>query len=139
LETDLDGKPDVYVDRNLILTVLRNILSNAVRYSDPGGKIVIGFSQGIDHESVFQITDYGPGMSEEDKEKLFRIDVDPKKIGNSEVLRRGKGSGLGLILSKELVQSMNGRIWVDSAPMKGSTFYVSVPGTPGGKSGTNHH
>lgn len=139
LETDLDGKPDVYVDRNLILTVLRNILSNAVRYSDPGGRIVIGFSQVNNHESVFRITDYGPGMSDEDMEKLFRIDVDPKKIGSSEVLRRGKGSGLGLILSKELVQSMNGRIWVDSAPMKGSTFYVSVPGNRGTKARNHHH
>jgi signal transduction histidine kinase len=139
VETDLDGKPEVYVDRNLILTVLRNVLSNAVRYSDPGGKIVIGCSRSNDHESVFRITDYGPGMSAEDKEKLFRIDVDPKMIGNSEVIKRGKGSGLGLILSKELVESMNGRIWVDTAPMQGSTFYVSVPGTPVDKSKTKQH
>jgi signal transduction histidine kinase len=123
---DIEGNHELNIDENVVLTVLRNLISNAVRYSDDGGEINISLSTGSNSHALFQVTDNGPGVDEADIDRLFRIDVDAKTIGNEAVMRKGKGSGLGLILCHELLQKNGGRIWVESEPGKGSTFSFTV-------------
>lgn len=114
----------VRADRNMMETVLRNLTSNAIKFTEPGGTI---FISAIESENSVQISvaDTGIGISSEDVEKLFRIDVDHKKIGNS----REKGTGLGLILCKEFIEKHNGTIWVNSEPGRGSSFIFTLPQT----------
>jgi signal transduction histidine kinase len=124
---DLDGHPLLNIDENMVSTVLRNLISNAVRYSNPKGKIKISLTAMGNKQAVFHVADNGPGIEKSDIDKLFRIDVDAKTIGNDEIIKKGKGSGLGLILCQELLQKSGGKIWVSSEPEKGSTFSFTIP------------
>lgn len=127
VKTSIDGQGKLVADKNLVLTVLRNLLSNAVRYSDEGSEISVSYRANGTQEAIFSVSDTGPGMSENEIQKLFRIDIDPKTIGSDAVIEKGKGSGLGLILCHELLQKAGGKIWVNSSQNKGSTFSFSLP------------
>lgn len=129
VKTSIDGQGKLIADKNLVLTVLRNLLSNAVRYSGEGSEISVSYRANGSHEAIFSVSDTGPGMSENEIQKLFRIDIDPKTIGSDAVIEKGKGSGLGLILCHELLQKAGGKIWVNSSQNKGSTFSFSLPVT----------
>ena len=109
-------------DRNILFTVLRNVVGNAVKFSPEGGELHIGVFRNAHHVDV-AIRDEGIGMSREDLEKLFRIDVNARSIGSSDQ----KGSGLGLILSKELLDRIGGSIHVQSTEGNGSTFTIRIP------------
>ncbi len=111
----------VSADINYLTLVLRNLLINAIKFTDSNGEIIIGV-QRIDNETVISVQDSGIGMSKNDQEKLFRIDIDTKSIGNS----TEKGTGLGLILCKEFVEKMDGEIWLESELNKGTTFFVKL-------------
>ncbi len=112
----------VCIDGNMITTVIRNLLSNALKFTPEGGSIKI--SSEISDEMInVSITDSGIGMSKDDLDKLFRIDVHHTTIGTS----AEKGTGLGLILCKEFVEKNNGKIWVDSELGKGTSFTFSLP------------
>ncbi len=112
----------VYADRQMLTTVVRNLISNAIKFSPRGSSIAI-FQQEENGETVLRISDEGVGMTGDDVEKLFRIDIKNKSIGNS----KEKGTGLGLILCKEFVEAHAGTIKVDSSPGKGSTFIIRLP------------
>ncbi len=129
VKTLIDGHGKLVADKNLVLTVLRNLLSNAIRYSDKGSEISVSYRENGTHEAIFSVSDTGPGMSEIEIQNLFRIDIDPKTIGSDAVIEKGKGSGLGLILCYELLQKAGGKIWVNSVQSKGSTFSFSLPVT----------
>ncbi len=113
----------VHIDPNMITTVIRNLMSNAVKYTGQGGEITIKLYH---HNSYIciDVVDTGVGMSEEDIAKLFRIDVDHRSIGKS---RMEKGTGLGLILAKEFVTLHNGMIEVKSTEGEGTTFTICLP------------
>jgi len=121
---DLD-KNDVYAycDKNQINTVLRNLISNALKYSYKKGKITISIDDTSDQNILIRIRDTGIGLSTEDIDKLFRIDVSTKYIGNS----TEKGTGLGLILCKEFVEINGGNIFVESKINQGSIFSFTIP------------
>jgi PAS domain S-box-containing protein len=112
----------VSADENMIKTLFRNILGNAVKYSKPEGKVEITAIE-KDNEIQISVTDTGVGIKEEDIAKLFNI--------GSAFSTRGtlneKGTGLGLILCKEFVEKHAGRIWVESELGKGSTFSFCLP------------
>jgi len=127
VRTSVGATEKLTADNNLVLTVLRNLISNAVRYSDEGSEISVSYRANGTQEAIFRVSDTGPGMSENEIQKLFRIDIDPKTIGSDAVIEKGKGSGLGLILCHELLQKAGGKIWVTSSPNKGSTFSFSLP------------
>jgi len=111
-----------YVDVNQITTVVRNILSNAIKFSLPNGKITLTIEASGDFWQIC-VEDNGIGISEADLKKLFHIDSNPSKIGTSQET----GTGLGLILCKEFVERNGGKIWVESKLDKGSTFCFTVP------------
>lgn len=114
-----------YADFDMISTVFRNLLSNALKFTPPGG--VIRLSEREDGEQIeTSITDTGIGMKPEDLKKLFRIDVKFFRVGTS----GEKGTGLGLVLCKELVVQNQGRLWVESEEGQGTTFRFTLPKPP---------
>ena len=112
----------VTADRNLLSTIIRNLVNNAVKFTPNGGQVRI-FCEQHDKELIFSIEDTGIGMSEEQLGNLFRLDSQVTMPGTSQE----KGTGLGLILCKEFVDMHNGRIWATSKPKEGSTFSFSLP------------
>ncbi|MBN2273154.1 MAG: tetratricopeptide repeat-containing sensor histidine kinase [Bacteroidales bacterium] len=120
--TKTSGSHLILSDENILVTVLRNLLTNAIKFSPEKSKITIG-SELSNGQLFFSVADQGIGISDEDMKKLFRIDVDTKTIGRSS----NKGAGLGLIICQEFLQKIGGKIWAESDAGKGSTFYISVP------------
>ncbi len=112
----------VYADQNMLTSVLQNLLTNALKFNYPGGKVTVSakISNGFVEISIH---DTGVGISQENLNKLFRIDVHHSTIGTSEE----RGTGLGLILCKELIERNHGKIWCESKQGKGSTFTFTVP------------
>lgn len=119
--------PQVYADKDKIHEVLLNLIGNAIKYTPEGGTITVGFSH---KESMVEVSiaDTGRGISKEDMGKLFtkfgRLDNTLVAIGET------GGSGLGLYISKQLIELSGGKIWVESEVGKGSTFIFSLPAHP---------
>jgi signal transduction histidine kinase len=111
-----------YVDVNQITTVVRNLLTNAIKFTPPDGKIGVQISSS-DQFWIVSITDNGIGIAEKDLKRLFLLDSNPSTIGTSQE----KGTGLGLILCKEFVERNGGKIWVESQVGVGTTFHFSLP------------
>jgi two-component system sensor histidine kinase/response regulator len=109
-------------DINMISTVVRNLVSNAIKFTPVGGQIHIDYKE-HDDRIVVSIADNGIGIPVKDQDKLFRLDVNPSTIGTSDE----KGTGLGLILCSEFVERHDGKIWVESEPGKGSIFKFYLP------------
>lgn len=109
-------------DEHIISTVLRNLISNSIKFTKEQGSINIQVQRENNH-ILFSIKDQGPGIDHEDLKKLFRIEHDAKKIG----VHENKGSGLGLILCKELLDVAGGHIGVESEMGIGSRFYFTIP------------
>ncbi|MCX6154850.1 MAG: PAS domain S-box protein [Candidatus Kapabacteria bacterium] len=119
---------DIIADENMINTVIRNLISNAIKFTPDCGSIELGIrakttEEFSSSEDCIFIKDSGLGMSLETRDKLFRIDTQVTTLGtNSE-----KGTGLGLILCKEFIEKHSGKIWVESEEGEGSTFYFTIP------------
>jgi signal transduction histidine kinase len=111
------------VDKNMLSLVFRNLLTNAIKFSHHGRRIWIDAKLKNTNEVVFSVKDEGIGIDPEKIETLFDLEKNTTQNGTI----GEKGTGLGLILSKEFVEIHNGKIWVKSEPGKGSTFYFSVP------------
>ena len=109
-------------DKNMVRTIIRNLISNAIKYTNQGGIIKIQSYIGKDYCEL-SIADNGIGISSENIDKLFKIDESFSTIGTE----REKGTGLGLILCKEFVEKNGGELWVKSQPNKGSTFSFTLP------------
>jgi signal transduction histidine kinase len=110
-----------FSDINLLTTIIRNLLTNAIKFTNTNGTIHIKLSDNNDFYEI-QICDNGIGISQENINKLFRIEIDTRQIGDS----TEKGTGLGLILCKELVEKNGGTIKVESILNEGSTFSFTV-------------
>jgi signal transduction histidine kinase len=116
----------VYADENMVNTVLRNLISNAVKFTFPGGKITIQIKQSEKNNLPFveiSIRDTGKGIEEENLCKLFNNREHYTTFGTN----NEKGSGLGLILCKEFIELMGGEIFVESEVLKGSNFIFTLP------------
>jgi two-component system CheB/CheR fusion protein len=109
-------------DINMITTVFRNIISNAIKYSQPGGTIIIT-AESSDNTMSISIADNGTGMTDEVISSLFRIDVRHSQPGT----KGERGTGLGMIICKEFVEKNRGEISVKSILNEGSTFTVKLP------------
>ena len=123
--------PPVRADVMRLERILHNLLENAVKYSPDGGYIRVSAKMGSEH-LVIGISDQGIGIPQQDQSKLF---APFQRLGNSRV-EGVKGTGLGLLVCRRLVEAHGGRIWVESEPGKGSTFFFSLP-PEGTKEGSN--
>lgn len=124
LTSSLSQGIQAYGDYNMINTVLRNLISNALKFTHTGGTITIAVTQNDDEEFVeVAVADTGTGISPENIPKLFQIDTKYSEVGTAGEL----GTGLGLILCKELVEKNGGKIRVESELGKGTTFRFTVP------------
>jgi signal transduction histidine kinase len=112
----------VRADKNQLGLIVRNLVSNAIKFSQEGGEVIIGGIKKKDQVEV-AITDNGVGIAAADIEKLFRAGVNFSKPGT----KNEKGIGLGLLLVKEFVELNNGTIHVTSKLGEGSTFTFSLP------------
>jgi signal transduction histidine kinase len=106
----------------MLNTILRNLISNAIKFTYSGGKISID-SVATDNFVKVSVADTGTGMTEDSMEKIFRIDTKYTTPGTNEE----KGTGLGLILCKELVEKQGGEISVSSELDKGTIFTFTLP------------
>ncbi len=122
LVVEMEEQVGVFADKHMINTVIRNLISNAVKFSPPGGQIIISIQQDESYTTV-AIKDNGVGMDEITLNKLFKIDKEVKSTGTM----GEKGTGLGLILCKEFVEKNGGEISVTSHVNKGSEFIFTIP------------
>ena len=111
-----------FADKAMVSTIMRNLISNAIKFTPTGGTIRVN-AISENKQVEISISDNGVGMNEETREKLFRIEENISTIGTA----NEKGSGLGLILCKEFVEKHGGKIWVISKPGKGSSFHFTLP------------
>jgi PAS domain S-box-containing protein len=124
LDADLPEMQDCHViaDRQRLAQVLLNLVSNTVKYNVEGGTVKVDCSAGSDETMRIAVTDTGPGIAPDQVPLLFtpfeRLGADESGI---------EGTGLGLALSKSLVELMDGRLLVDSVPGHGATFWVELP------------
>jgi PAS domain S-box-containing protein len=114
--------PAVPGDQERLRQVLTNLLMNAIKYSPGGGTIRIGGRVRPDHVLVF-VEDEGIGIAESDHERIFDRFA---RIDNA-LSRKTQGAGLGLYLVRAIVEAHNGRVWVESAPSRGSVFQFTLP------------
>lgn len=112
--------PVMHVDVERMRQVIINLVGNAIKYSEPGGSINITANT-IDNELVFSVTDHGAGIREENIKHLF------ERFYRAEGDTARGGTGLGLFISRQIIEAHGGRIWVESKIGKGSTFSFALP------------
>jgi len=113
----------VFADKNMISTVLRNLISNAIKFTERGGIITVGYKQINEKDIKIFVSDTGVGFEKENISKLFNIKRDIKKVGTE----KEAGTGLGLIVCKEFVEKHESKIEVESELGKGSIFWFILP------------
>ena len=122
LETDLGRKTMAYADPNMITTVIRNLISNSIKFTPAGGKIKVT-TEDLNNKVQITVKDTGIGIPEKNLEKLFRLDAGLTTEGTD----NEKGTGLGLILCKEFVEKNGGEIKVESKTGEGTSFIFTLP------------
>ncbi|HTM60078.1 MAG TPA: ATP-binding protein, partial [Burkholderiales bacterium] len=106
-------------DRKRLQQIVANFISNAAKFSPKDGEIHLAARRSPEGRVVLSVADQGPGVPEEFKARIF---------GRFEQAKHDKGgTGLGLAICKVLVERMGGRIWCESVPAKGATFFVELP------------
>lgn len=111
----------IETDKNILQTVLRNIIDNAIKYTSQGGTVSLKASE-INNTIVFSVKDNGVGISEDNIDNLFSIEKKKSTTGTAQE----QGTGLGLVLCKDFVDLLGGQIRVDSKLNEGTTFHISI-------------
>ena len=124
VKIDFQADLELYlnVDINMFTSIIRNLISNAIKYSYPGGLVKIDTFFNDDSFNLV-VSDNGIGMTAEQSRKIFEISTEVSKPGTN----NEKGTGLGLILCKEFVEKHAGKIWAEGEPGQGSKFFVRLP------------
>jgi signal transduction histidine kinase len=112
----------VFADIVMTQSILRNLLTNAVKFTPQDGTITVCASVNSKDKVIVSVTDTGMGIPESNRDKLFTLESIATKGTKSET-----GTGLGLVLCKEFVERNKGEIWFDTEDGKGTTFYISLP------------
>jgi signal transduction histidine kinase len=112
-----------YADKNMVSAIIRNLLSNALKFTPRGGQVSLTVTDYKDSMIQVAIRDSGIGMSSEILKSLFSLSGTISRPGTE----KEPSSGLGLVLCKEFVEKQNGKIWVESNDGAGSTFYFTLP------------
>ena len=124
IKNAIDIETEVYSDHELLSIVLRNLISNSIKFTNPGGVISISAKR-KEMYSEITVSDTGVGIAKEALDKIFRIDVHYSTEGTA----KEKGTGLGLILCKEIIEKQKGKIWAESNLNEGSKFTFVLPST----------
>lgn len=122
LSCKIEDSAFVFADRTMLNSVIQNLITNAIKFTRSGGKIEVS-SNTRDKNVEVTVFDTGTGMNEETINKIFSMDSRHSRPGTS----GERGTGLGLILSRELIEKMGGSIRVESEPGEGSTFRFTLP------------
>ena len=122
LHHEIEENTRVFADEKMLLSVIQNIVSNAIKHTRPGGKIMVTAKRKED-KIIVQIKDTGIGMSKEIQEKLFK----PQMNTLAATRKENKGAGIGLLLVKGFLEKNDGEIWVESIEGEGSSFYFTLP------------
>jgi len=125
IEANVEKLPVVEADPDRVVQVLRNLLTNAVKFSRQGGKIIVGCADDGDYLR-FWVQDFGCGIDEESQKRLF----EPFFQAQSAMSREYGGTGLGLAICRGIVEAQNGKIWFESTAGKGTKFIFTVPKAP---------
>jgi two-component system sensor histidine kinase/response regulator len=120
-----DTNAKVRIDQDMIKTVLRNLVSNAIKFSNPASEVNVNIAE-EEGQILISVMDSGEGISQENQDKLFKADSHFTSFGTD----NEEGSGLGLLLCKEFVTRNGGKIWFESKEGEGSTFYFNIPTLP---------
>lgn len=112
------------IDQRMMESVIRNLVTNAIKYTPRSGSITIEGHKSHAGKVVLMVKDTGVGIPEPIMQKIFEVDDSKCRRGTE----GEKSTGLGLIITRELVERNSGKIWVNSAENQGSTFYVELPG-----------
>ncbi|MEI6050814.1 MAG: hybrid sensor histidine kinase/response regulator [Bacteroidota bacterium] len=123
IAVDIPENNEVFADTNMLQTVIRNLVSNAIKFTHREGKVTISAGTDVNNATVIAIKDTGIGLSSIMTDNLFHIDINTNRPGTEGEL----STGLGLLLCKEFVEKHGGRIGVESEEGKGSTFYFTIP------------
>jgi signal transduction histidine kinase len=125
LENAVPPGTRVYADDNMLQAIIRNLISNALKFTPSGGTVTIGVSPGADPEHFLElwVRDTGVGIAPEDLPKLFRLEKPHSTTGTAQE----RGTGLGLILCQEMVTKNKGRLWVESELGQGTTIKFTLP------------
>ncbi|MDD3743778.1 MAG: ATP-binding protein [Lentimicrobiaceae bacterium] len=122
LTSTVHGSPVIFADANMLRTILRNLIGNALKFTDESGKVEVIMNQHTDH-TLIQVSDTGVGIEAQEIGELFTENETTPFYNKS----GSKGTGLGLSLCKEFVDKHKGDIRVESTPGKGSTFSFTLP------------
>lgn len=114
---------EIYADLNILSLICRNLLMNAIKFSNPEGKVTFDIAGDNTKSILFSVNDQGVGMDAEKAKTLF----DPGQNTSTQGTEGEKGTGLGLLLCHEFVLIHQGEIWVESQPGKGATFFFTIP------------
>jgi two-component system CheB/CheR fusion protein len=122
LHHDIEENTTVFADGKMLLSIIQNIVSNALKHTNAGGTISVSSKTEAD-KIIVRVKDTGTGMSKEIMEKLFT----PQLKTLSEARKKDKGAGIGLLLVKGFLEKNGGEIWVESTEGAGSSFYFTLP------------
>jgi two-component system sensor histidine kinase/response regulator len=122
LKINVDPEASVFADEKMTETILRNLISNAIKFTHKNGTISVSSDRG-DDIVVVEVIDAGVGIKPKELSELFKAD----KFQSTPGTAKERGTGLGLVLCKELVEKQNGKIWVESKEDEGTTFYFTLP------------
>ncbi len=122
IRNTIDPEISLFADKNMVRTILRNLVSNAVKFTYPGGHVLIKAAAATGY-TLLKVKDNGIGISAENIAKLFRLSQMVKTYGTADE----SGTGLGLILCHDFARKNHGNISVESTPGSGSTFSVKLP------------
>jgi signal transduction histidine kinase len=124
IENNIDLNCKVYADKDMIQLVVRNLVSNAVKFSKRGGNIKLT-TRTEGNNTIICVRDTGVGISQADQKKLFELETFTTRGTDNE-----QGTGLGLLLCKDFIEKNGGTIWVESELSKGSKFCIRIPDAP---------
>ncbi len=122
LHHEIKTQTSVFADSKMLISIIQNIVSNAIKHTEKGGTITVR-AKSKEDKIIVQVKDTGVGMSKEIMEKLFT----PQMKTLSETRKKNKGAGIGLLLVKGFLEKNGGEIWVESVEGQGSSFYFTLP------------
>jgi len=121
IHTEIDSDIEVYADREAVNLIVRNLMTNAIKFSERGGRVLVSAETNAE-QVIVSVSDNGVGMEEERVRELF----DPLRLVSTTGTAGERGTGLGLQVCQQFVRMSGGQIWVESVPRQKTTFYFSL-------------